>query len=432
MKTHKRGMSMVLKSIIVIFLIIQEIYEFGLTKIRDAYRKRPLPKEVSDIYDEKRYQEFISYKSEYKRLLNKSDLISIVFSLFLIFSPFFQWMEGFHNVYVTLFVTLVITDVVEGIVSYFVENYATFVIEEKYGKNKKTRKEFNKDFFLDTVLDFVSTCVLYGILVFICENILNWTNHFQISYLQSFLFVMAIVVVIGIVVFIFAILSVAVMFKQYTFVDLEDQELLDKINEMRKGVKKKIKGIKVYDESKKSTSKNAFVLGIPFYRIIGIADNFLNENSKRELYGVLAHEIGHLKHKKNIWNYLKYSMMVLFVLCLIWLIPNGLLVQKLAAYVNEQFNLQASCYYLYFMLIGLVLSPVSFLVTIYNNYVTRKEEYEADQNAVKEGYGQDLIHLFKDLSRDELVDVNPSPIIEFLEYDHPGMYRRILGLQQKK
>lgn len=423
---------MLIKGCIVAFLIVQELYEFILDHIRNAYRKRPLPKEVEDIYDEKRYQEFIEYKKEYKKLLNKSSLISMILNLFLIFSPFFQWMESFHNVYTTLFVTILILSLVHGIIHYFINYYATFTIEEKYGKNKKTIKEFNKDFFLETILDLAMEFVLYGMIVFICEHIVKWTNHFQITYLQSFLFVLAIVLIMAIVVVIFMALSVVVMFKQYTFTDLEDEELLNEINRMRKGVKKKIKGIKVYDESKKSTTKNAFVLGIPFYRIIGIADNFMNENSKRELYGVLAHEIGHLKHKKNIWNYLKYITLILLIVFLIWLIPNGRLIQELASFVDAQFGLQESSYYLYFMLIGLVLEPISFIGSLYNNYVTRKEEYEADQNAVKEGYGEDLIQLFKDLSRDELVDVNPSPIIEFIEYDHPGMYQRILGLQGKK
>ncbi len=71
------------------------------------------------------------------------------------------------------------------------------------------------------------------------------------------------------------------------------------------------------------------------------------------------------------------------------------------------------------------------MLSIFNNYVSRKEEYEADDNAVKEGYGEALIQTFKTLSSDELVDVNPAPIIEFIEFDHPGMYNRIHHIHQQ-
>ena len=37
---------------------------------------------------------------------------------------------------------------------------------------------------------------------------------------------------------------------------------------------------------------------------------------------------------------------------------------------------------------------------------------------------------FKRLSNDELVNVNPHPIIEFLEYNHPGMYQRIKAIRE--
>lgn len=425
------GENMLVKSCIVLFLVIKEIYNFVLNRIRDEYRKRPLPKEVADIYDPQRYQDFLNYKSEYRSLSYKSEIVSMLIYLFVLFTPFFSWMESFHNVYLTLVITIFILSGLNMVQKYVIDHFATFHIEEKYGLNKKTIQEFNKDFFLESLLEIFMEIVLYSVLVFICEHIVGWTNSFQISYVQSFFFVCAIVLVLMVLFFLFTGLSLLVMMKQYTFTDLEDEELLAEINRMRTGVKKKIKGIKVYDESKKSTTKNAFVLGIPFYRIIGIADNFLNENSKRELYGVLAHEIGHLKHKKNIYNYLKYSLSVILILLLIWLIPNGLLIRNMADFINSQFGLQENAYYLYFLIAGFVFEPLFFLFSIYNNYVVRREEYEADQNAVKEGYGEDLIQLFKDLSRDELVDVNPSPIIECIEYNHPGMYRRILGLKKE-
>ena len=112
-------------------------------------------------------------------------------------------------------------------------------------------------------------------------------------------------------------------------------------------------------------------------------------------------------------------------------IPNASICTIFTSYVNDYFHLSSNCYYLYLLLLGMIFEPFSFILSVYSNFVTRKEEYEADQNAVKEGYAEDLIRLFKALSKDELVDVNPAPIIENIEYDHPGMVNRIRGLQSK-
>ena len=100
-------------------------------------------------------------------------------------------------------------------------------------------------------------------------------------------------------------------------------------------------------------------------------------------------------------------------------------------YILESFNIQTLNILLVGEVIAILLKPIMLLISIFTNYVSRIEEYEADDNAVKEGYGEALIRTFKTLSSDELVDVNPAPIIEFLEFDHPGMYNRIHHIHQK-
>ena len=92
-------------------------------------------------------------------------------------------------------------------------------------------------------------------------------------------------------------LSLLVMRKKYTFTEMEDGELRSQIEAYASEAKKKVRHIKIYDESKKSNDKNAFLLKFLWIREFGIADNFINENSEDELLAVLLHEIGHLKHK---------------------------------------------------------------------------------------------------------------------------------------
>lgn len=79
---------------------------------------------------------------------------------------------------------------------------------------------------------------------------------------------------------------------------------------------------------------------------------------------------------------------------------------------------------------GYIAKPILFMNKLYNHYVSRYEENEADAEAVKNGYGEDLIGTFKQLSSDELVEIYPHPIIEFIEHSHPGMYNRIKTIQK--
>ena len=95
------------------------------------------------------------------------------------------------------------------------------------------------------------------------------------------------------------------------------------------------------------------------------------------------------------------------------------------------FNLSTNNYYVSFLVLSILLNPLMILFEAYTNTITRIQEYEADENSVKLGYGKELIQTFKQLSNDELVDVNPHPFVEFMTYNHPGMYNRIKHIQEK-
>lgn len=418
-----------LKVGICIYFIIKILWHFFINALQTSQMKKPLPKEVEDVYDTKRYNEFIQYKKEYREISLIEMGLETIFMLVLVFSNFFSWVSSFESVYVGLWICIGIDWFVGCIFSIGIEFYETFHIEEKYGLNKKTKKEFIKDFVLNQGFEALMNVVLYTFFVFVLEHLSQWTNGFTISLMQCIGFLCILVLVFVLLMLIFSYLSFVVMMKQYHFVDLEDEKLLEEIQELLKGSKKKVKHIKVYDESSKSTTKNAFVLRLPFYRMIGIADNFLNENSHNELLGVLAHEAGHLKHKKQWYNYGMYCLALLAFVCLLALMQHPEMIFSFVDIINQSFSLSHSVYFLYFFVFGLIFEPLFYVIMVIRNNVVRKEEYEADQNVVKEGYQQDLIDLFKSLSKDELVNVNPHPLIEFLEYDHPGMANRIRALK---
>ena len=99
-------------------------------------------------------------------------------------------------------------------------------------------------------------------------------------------------------------------------------------------------------------------------------------------------------------------------------------------WIRSSVNTSVNNYYILIAVYSACFTPLGKAIGIFNNYRSRCEEYEADREAVKNGYGEALITTFKRLSSDELVNVNPHPIIEFLEYNHPGMYQRIKAIRE--
>lgn len=423
---------MYIKIIFFCMIFINTAYEIVKYVISWSNRQKPLPAEVADVYEKDRYEQFISYKKDYIPVFVVNKIIEFTLEIVTIFFGFLPWIESLTsgNVYVIFFATFLSIFAMEKILSLPVDYYSTFKIEGKYGLNNKTKKEFFKDSLLSFIPEILIFSLIGVFIIFISENMSRWTNGYDITYFQSFLIVLAITAAAFLVVLIIQLVSVKMMRLQYTFTDMEHGELRGKIEALMVDSKKKVKHIKIYNESKKSNSKNAFLLRLYGYREFGIADNFITENSENELLAVLSHEVGHLKHKKNILNYMRYIILVIVLSFFVWLIPNMDMLPSLADAVNKEFSLQHTNYFLLITIAMTAISYITVLFRIFDNYRSRREEYEADRNAVKNGYGEELIRTFKQMSTDELIDVNPSPIIEFLDFDHPGMYRRIVAIRK--
>jgi STE24 endopeptidase len=78
----------------------------------------------------------------------------------------------------------------------------------------------------------------------------------------------------------------------------------------------------------------------------------------------------------------------------------------------------------------MLYSPVSILLSIVTNSMSRKHEYEAD-NYAKETFGATpLMEALKKLSKDNLTNLTPHPAYVFLYYSHPTLLQRINSLEK--
>ncbi|SUO04017.1 Peptidase family M48 [Faecalicoccus pleomorphus] len=413
-----------MRILLIVFTILSFLYEIITYTLIQHQRKKPLPKEVADIYPADRYQTFLAYKKDLKPIFFTRSILSTCASLIVLISPFYSLLDH-PNPYIGWILTMLVILLIDQLIDLPFDYYTTFTIENRYELNHRTKKEFFKDLLISNITNGIATLLLGYLFVYICTHIESWTHHFAISYTESFLFCLGLAFVFFLLFCILQLIALGSMRLQYHFHELEEGKLRQQIWEFCKESKKKVRHIKIYDESKKSNSRNAFLLSFLGYREFGIADNFILQNKTDELYAVLLHEIGHLKHKKNIWNWLQYVWIVCFFCFLVWLIPNAHVILSLNEWILHDFHLEYTNYYLSLSCFLTLFKPILFILNLYRNYVSCKEENEADNNAVQHGYGNALIQTFKTISTDELIDVNPHPIIEFLEYDHPGMYRRI-------
>ena len=137
-----------------------------------------------------------------------------------------------------------------------------------------------------------------------------------------------------------------------------------------------------------------------------------------EIVAVLAHEIGHYKHKHVLKNYvfsLPFSLLLFYLLG--WILNSDVLAQAMGG-ENAVFHLNAIAFFTLY-------TPVSTLLDLTGNILSRKYEYQADAYAKKYGYGQELVSGLKKLSAKSLSNLMPHPLYVFFNYSHPTLYQRI-------
>src|SRR5205823_1816966 len=127
----------------------------------------------------------------------------------------------------------------------------------------------------------------------------------------------------------------------------------------------------VMDGSKRSSKANAFFSGLGASKKIVLYDTLINNHTTDELVAVLAHEIGHYKKKHTrtglIAGFLQTGLM-LFILSLF--LGNPALAAALGA--------KQSSFHLDILVFAMLYSPLSEILGILMNMLSRKHEYEAD------------------------------------------------------
>ena len=405
----------ILFNILIAIIILNFFKDSILDYLNSKYFDNEIPNIISDIYDKEKYLK----SQEYKKTQYKFNRISSIYSLLILL--LFFYFDGFlvlDNYCRSLFDSeLIISLSFFGII-YFGNDllsipfsiYHTFIIEEKFGFNKTTKKTY----IIDKLKSWLLTILFGGgILSFI---IFQFESIGQNFWIVAWIFISVLTLLIN---GLYAQIIVPLFNKQ---TKLEDGELKSEIEKYSKKVGFNLSNIYVIDGSKRSTKANAYFSGFGKQKRVTLYDTLINKLTKNQIVAVIAHEIGHYKKNHIIFNFLFsiiQSGIMLYILSLLIYMP----------IFSEALNIENHSFHIALITFSILYTPISEMSSLIFNLFSRKFEYEADEYADKTFDGKYLIEALKVLTKDSLSNLTPHPKYVWWHYSHPTLLERINQLR---
>ncbi|MCK7591751.1 M48 family metallopeptidase [Subsaxibacter sp. CAU 1640] len=410
-----------MNSTVLFYIIIAIIIlNFVVDKILDALNAKryndPIPGELQDVYDEDEYKKSQAYKATNYKFGLLTSTFSIALTLgFLIFDGF-EFVDNIARSFSdnSIVIALIFFGIImlgSDIISTPFSYYKTFVIEERFGFNKTTKKTF----WLDKLKGLLMMAIVGGGILALIIWFYNLTGN------QFWLYAWGLVTVFTVFMNMFyAKLIVPIFNKQKP---LEEGSLRDKISEYAQSVGFQLDKIFVIDGSKRSTKANAYFSGFGIEKRVTLYDTLVNDLDEEEIVAVLAHEAGHYKKKHIIFNLIASILLTgltLYILSIF--ISNPLLSQALGVDIPS--------FHVGLIAFGLLYSPISEVTGFIMNHFSRKFEYQADDYAKGTYAAQPLITSLKKLSKNSLSNLTPHPAYVWVHYSHPTLLQRVRNLKK--
>ncbi len=400
------------------------VFEFLLSKtlsyLNTLNWTSKLPKELSGIYDEKKYKKSMDYEKVNHDFWNISSTFSFFIMYFVLLFWWFGQLYDFLAMYCseneiirTLNFFLIIV-LIQTIISLPFSYYSTFVIEEKFGFNKMTRKLF----FIDTLKSLLLSLIIGWALIALITWIFLFTGD------NFWLYTWWVVTFFSIFMMMFYSSLIVPLFNKQS--PLKKWELRDAIEKFAQKVWFKLDNIYVLDGSKRSSKANAYFSGFwPKKRIV-LYDTLIKDLTTSELVWVLAHEIGHYKRKHTLQMLAFWIVQTWIMLYILWL------ALKIVEISQAMWSISWISFAVWVVAFGILYTPISIVFWLLWNILSRRNEYQADEFAWIHHNPEKLKSALINLSRNNLSNLRPHPIYEFFNYSHPTVLKRIKALDKLK
>ncbi|MDA0195942.1 MAG: M48 family metallopeptidase [Bacteroidetes bacterium] len=400
--------------IMIAIITLDFIIERVLSFLNSKNRKKDIPKELEGIYEEEKYRKSQRYQDELERFGQVTSTFSFVLIIVVLSTGAFGILDDWLRQYalydpIRTLMFFGALFILSDVINIPFQIYSTFVIEEKYEFNKTSPKTF----ILDKIKGYLLTVFIGGILLSaLIFLVMQFGSGFWIYFW----------VLIGAFMLFMNMFYASLILPLFNkLVPLEDGSLRQAIQEYASKVNFPLTNIFVIDGSKRSAKANAFFSGLGKKKKIVLYDTLIENHSQEELVAVLAHEAGHFKKKHIIYSMVFGILQTGFMLYILSLMINS-------SEVSWALGGQTTALHLNMLAFGILYSPVSTLLGIFGNLYSRKNEYEADEYAVKTYGGEPLKTALKKLTSDNLSNLLPHPWFVFVHYSHPTLLQRIRAM----
>ena len=318
-----------------------------------------------------------------------------------------QWLGQGMSQQLGLLVAFV---VMGGLLDLPLSWYQTFVLEQRFGFNKMTLKLWLADLAKSSLIGALIGLPIAALMLWM----MGATG--KLWWLWTWLLWMG----FNLLLLVIYPTLIAPLFNK--FAPLEDATLKARVTALMQRCGFSAKGLFVMDGSKRSAHANAYFTGFGAAKRVVFYDTLLSKLSAAEVDAVLAHELGHFKHKHIIKRIVSMFAMSLAGFALLGYLAlqswfyTGLGVQPNLMVANDALSL---------LLFMLTMPMFSFFIAPLFAQLSRKHEFEADAYAVKQTSAQDLSTALLKLYEDNASTLTPDPLYVRFYYSHPGASERL-------
>ena len=307
-----------------------------------------------------------------------------------------------------------------GAVDLPVALYQTFVIEQRFGFNQMTPRLWLADLLKSTLLGAVIGLPIAALILWLMGAagplwwLWAWGTWMGFNLLLMVVFP----------------LFIAPLFNK--FQPLEDESLKARVTALMQRCGFAAKGLFVMDGSRRSAHANAYFTGVGKAKRVVFYDTLLKQLSPGEVEAVLAHELGHFKHK-----HITRRLVGMFAISLAGFALLGWLSTRAWFYtgLGVQPNLMlpgvpgAAPNDALALLLFLLAAPVfTLFVTPVLAQLSRRHEFQADAYAAAQSSGDDLASALLKLYEDNASTLTPDPVFAKFYYSHPPATERLARL----
>jgi len=375
--------------------------------------------------DPEEYKQNKKYSSDKMNANGIKNLVMLLFEIWFNYFGPIQWLwnrsklvaEDFTSMYVAkIVVYFFFKEIVELIVSLPFAYYMQFVIEERYGFNKMTIKTFVKD----TVISFFLQLAIISILMWGLVCIVEFGGPLMPIYCSIFIAILIVVMMLIWPNFI------APLFNKFEPLgqnqDSKELDLRSRVENIAKKAHFPVTEIYKMDGSKRSAHSQAYFFGIFKKKRIVIYDTLINQLENQQTEAVLCHEIGHWFHSHNVQM---MAAAMVSVQGLVWTM--AYFIYDINFY--RSFDIPKVDYFLGIQLSMLMFTMISSLINLGIVQLSRRNEFQADQYALRYFHGENLIWALVKIYKENKADLDPDWLYSSMKHTHPTLLQRVARIK---